>query len=87
MPVICRWGGVKIVLYFREIGRHKSPHFHVLCAEHSASIEIGTEQLFEGDLPPRQMNEVLAWAKLHRHELMAAWNAVQDGRVPGQIDA
>jgi hypothetical protein len=82
MPCVCRWAGVKIVLYSREIGRHNAPHFHVICAEHSASVKIGTEEVFEGDLPPRQLREVLAWAAAHREELTAAW-----GRAAGPPSA
>jgi hypothetical protein len=55
MPCIYRWPGVRIAVYSRKIRRYRAPHFHVTCAEYTASIAIGTEQVFEGDLPPRQM--------------------------------
>jgi hypothetical protein len=39
-----------------------------------------------GSLPRRQERLVLAWAELHRQELIANWDTLQDGRPPTKID-
>jgi hypothetical protein len=84
MPVICRWGSVKILLWSREDDRH-SPHFHVKCVATSASIDIETGKVYASTLSGNDLRAVLSWAETHRDELMAAWNEIQAGRSPGQI--
>jgi len=39
-----------------------------------------------GSLPQKQRRLVEAWAELHRDELIAAWNRLQQGRSPLPIE-
>jgi len=39
-----------------------------------------------GDLPQRQRRFVEAWAEIHQAELLAAWEQLQAGRLPGKIE-
>jgi hypothetical protein len=85
MPVLCRWGSISITIRSREDDRHE-PHFHVKCAERSASIGIGGE-IYASTLTGRELREVTEWAVKRRGELKVAWDEIQDGRAPGQIEA
>lgn len=85
MPVVCRWGGISIVIRSREDDRHE-PHFHVKCAERSASIAIGTESVHASTLTRQELRDVMAWASKRRAQLQHAWDEVQDGRSPSQIE-
>jgi hypothetical protein len=84
VPVICRIGGIRIVLRSREDDRHE-PHFHAMAAERSASVRIGDEHVYASTLTGAELAEVVRWAALRRAELRQAWDLVQDGRSPGQI--
>ncbi len=50
MPVIARFYGITIRMYFRE---HGTPHFHAVYGEHSGVFAIDTLELIEGALPNR----------------------------------
>jgi Domain of unknown function (DUF4160) len=84
VPVICRLGGIRIVLRSREDDRHE-PHFHAIAAERSASVKIGDERVYASTLTSAELAVVVEWAVRRRAELRQAWDAVQEGRVPGQI--
>jgi Protein of unknown function (DUF2442)/Domain of unknown function (DUF4160) len=71
VPVICRLGGIRIVLRSREDDRHE-PHFHAMAAERSASVRIGDEHVYASTLTGGELAEVVQWAarrraELHRH--------------------
>ena len=50
MPVITRFYGIVIKMYFKE---HGVPHFHALYGEYNGVIDIDTLTIIEGDLPNR----------------------------------
>jgi hypothetical protein len=50
MPVIARFYGILIKMYFRE---HGVPHFHAVYAEFNGVFDVTTLDMIEGDLPPR----------------------------------
>ena len=64
---------------------HPPPHFHVYYAEHKAIVDIGRCEISEGNIPKKQSKLVLAWAELHREELMADWELVMHGEEPFKI--
>ena len=51
---------IKIDVYSRE---HPLPHFHLIYAEYEALICIKTLELPKGQIPKRQLNKVIKWAK------------------------
>ncbi len=61
-------------MYFNE---HNPPHFHAEYNEYSASIEIGTLGLLEGNLPARVFSLVVEWAQEHREELLENWSTLE----------
>ena len=72
MPTISAFYGIIIRMYFAP-GEHPPSHFHAVYAEHHARIEIETGNVLSGSLPKRQMKLVVAWAELHKEDLLANW--------------
>ena len=58
MPVVAIVDGVKIEFYQDE---HPPPHFHARYAEFVAQIEIRTNKVLRGSLPPAKPGHVLLW--------------------------
>lgn len=60
MPVIARFYGILIKMFFRE---HGVPHFHAIYAELNGVFDVTTLEMIEGDLPPRAQRLVLDWGR------------------------
>lgn len=76
MPVICRFYGILIKMYFRE-AEHNPPHFHAIYGERIGLIDLDTLEMIEGDLPHKALTMVQEWGKKHRKELLDIWNTQQ----------
>jgi len=59
MPVIARFYGIVVKMYFSE---HGVPHFHAIYGEFNSVYNINTLEQIEGDLPPRAHRLVIDWA-------------------------
>ena len=59
MPVITRFYGILIKMYFSE---HGIPHFHAVYGEYNGVFKIQTLEMIEGDLPLRAQKMVKNWA-------------------------
>ena len=71
MPTISKFYGIKIMMFFDE---QNPPHFHASYAEFNAIILINDPQVDEGYLPSKQLRLVLAWAEIHKNELLENWD-------------
>lgn len=72
---------------FVEVGgSHHLAHLHAYCQEHVGIYGIDPIELIAGSLPKRQERLVLAWAELHRDELLSSWKTLQEGRPPSKIE-
>jgi hypothetical protein len=80
MPVIARFYGILIKMYFKE---HGIPHFHALYAEYNGVFEIESLEMIEGDLPDRAQQMVKEWARLHKKELLSMWKTQEFKKLPG----
>ena len=56
MPVIARFYGILIKMYFKE---HGVPHFHDVYGEFNGVYDVKTLEMIEGDLPQRAQRLVL----------------------------
>jgi len=65
---------------------HNPPHFHAYYQEFKALVNILTCEIMEGNLPSKQSKLVIAWAELHKDELLADWNLAANGESPFNID-
>ena len=79
MPVICRFYGIVIKLFFAD---HNPPHFHAVYGEYNAVFQIDTCEILEGDLPNRAQSLVKEWAKNNKEELVKMWNTQEFHELP-----
>lgn len=80
MPVIARFYGILIKMYFRE---HGIPHFHAIYGEFNGVFEVSTLDMLEGDLPARAQRLVRDWAGQYKEELLRMWETQEYKRLPG----
>ena len=80
MPVISRFYGIVIKMYFND---HMPPHFHAIYGEAVGMFDINTVELIEGDLPVRARKLVFEWANIHRDELLRMWNSKEFKQLEG----
>ncbi len=80
MPVIARFYGILIKMYFRE---HGMPHFHAIYAEFNGVFDIDSLEMIEGDLPRRAQRLVRDWAEQYQGELRRMWEAQEYKKLPG----
>jgi hypothetical protein len=83
MPTISRFFGISIAMFFDD---HGPPHFHARHGGGSAKVRIDTLEAIESELGRRQLRLVLAWAELHREELMENWQRARAGETLHPIE-
>ena len=77
MPEISLFYGIRVTMYYDD---HNPPHFH---AEYNGSkvlVDIINGRVLTGAFPSRQLKFVLAWAELHKDELMQNWELAKDDK-------
>ena len=84
MPTISIFYGIIIRMYCDK-AEHNPPHFHVYYQEQRATVDIRKCEIIKGALPKRQTRLVVAWAELHREELIADWLLATNGELPKPI--
>ncbi len=67
-------------------GDHPPPHFHARYGREEAQVRIDPVGLLTGHLPPRILAMVVEWAALHREELLANWDLMQNSAAPNNIE-
>ena len=80
MPVIARFYGIVIKMYFRE---HGVPHFHAIYAEFNGVFDTTTLEMIEGDLPHRAQRLVRDWAEQYKEDLQQMWKTQDYKKLPG----
>lgn len=80
MPVIARFYGIMIKMYFKD---HGVPHFHALYGEYNGVFEIHSLEMIEGDLPNRAQKLVKEWAAMYKGDLLEMWEKQQFKKLPG----
>lgn len=82
MPVIARFYGVVIKMYFSQ-SEHGVPHFHAMYAEYNGVFNIQTLEMIEGDLPLRAQRLAKEWGAQYQQELLRMWQTNEFRRLPG----
>lgn len=80
MPVVARFYGIVIKMYFRE---HGVPHFHAIYGEYNGVFDIESLEMIEGDLPRRALRLVKEWAKEYQSDLRQMWDSQEFKQLPG----
>ena len=65
---------------------HNPPHFHAYYQEFKALVNISTCEIMQGNIPSKQSKLIVAWAELHKEELLADWNLAINGENPFNIE-
>ena len=74
MPVISRFDGIVIKMYFRQ-KEHNPPHIHAIYGECIGLFEIESGKMFEGDIPLKERRLVEIFVKRNKSELLDMWNS------------
>ena len=75
MPVISRFYGIVIAMYFND---HNPPHFHAKYAGYEALYNFDG-MMFEGEVPKRANQLIRDWIELHKQELADNWERARSG--------
>jgi hypothetical protein len=86
LPEISRFFGIVIRMFVEAGGPHHLPHFHAYYQDEVGIYALDTVERLAGWLPTPQERLVLAWAEIHREELMRNWRSLQAGRPPSKIE-
>jgi len=82
MPVIARFYGILIKMYFSQ-SEHGIPHFHAVYGEFNGVFAIETLEMIEGDLPGRSRKLVREWAEIYKDDLLRMWQNNEFKQLPG----
>lgn len=75
MPLIKRFAHCQVRINLKD---HAPPHFHVLMRDgKEALIEISGLEILQGNVPRRELSEVLQWAASNRNMLMNKFEELQ----------
>lgn len=85
MPTISMFYGIIIRMYCAP-KEHNPAHFHAYYNDFVATIDINTCDVIESSLPNKQLKLVLAWAEIHKEELLADWSLAMNSELPFKID-
>ena len=80
MPIIARFYGIIIKMYFKE---HGIPYFHAIYGEYNGIFSIETLEMIEGDLPDRAQKMIKEWGMMYKDELMKLWRTQKFRKLPG----
>ena len=81
MPVLSRFYGITIRMYFQQ-SEHNPPHIHAIYGDDMAAVDIQTEEVMEGYLPPKELSLVNEWIEMNRDKLLKMWNTQNFEKLP-----
>ncbi len=85
MPTISMFYGIIIRMYCSP-KEHNPPHFHAYYQDYKAIVDINSCEVIDGDLPVKRKKMVLAWAEIHKDDLIADWELASKGELPFKIE-
>ena len=84
MPVISRFNGITIKMYYRN-REHNPPHIHAIYGECIGVFYISNGEMFEGDIPPKEQQRIKQFVLFHQKRLAQMWEK-QDFEVLSPIE-
>ena len=84
MPTISMFYGIIIRMFYAP-EEHNPPHFHAYYQDYRATVDINNCEIIKSDFPTKQAKMVVAWAEMHKDELLANWQLCQEGDIPFKI--
>jgi len=86
LPVISKFYGIIVMMYFFDRKKHKKPHIHVKYQDYESVIGLPDGKILEGSLPSPKLKLVLAWIVIHKKELIDDWNLASNGKAVFKIE-
>lgn len=83
MPTICMFRGIKITINWSE---HRPPHFHATYGGNEVLVLINELEVYEGEMPSKQLKMLLGWAAFHQEELKENWELAEKRQELFQIE-
>ena len=82
MPEISLFFGIRVTMYYDD---HNPPHFHANYNGQKILVDIIKGRVLRGSFPTKQLKIVLAWAEIHKDELMQDWELSKSGLPLNEI--
>ena len=82
MPIISRFFGILIYIYWRE---HEPAHFHAKYGSDDIIVEIETGKV-TGKISKRALSMIQEWRKIHKEELMNDWELAKQKKSLTKIE-
>ena len=79
MPIISKFYGIIIRVYFKDNEQHKFPHLHASYNNENAVFNFESKRI-EGTMPIKKRKIVEAWIIIHKKELEELWNKAVNGK-------
>ncbi|MDX2043566.1 MAG: DUF4160 domain-containing protein [Acidobacteriota bacterium] len=86
MPVLSRFYGVVVLMYFFDNRQHQQPHIHVQYGDQEAVISIPDGNVITGLISTAKLKLVQAWIEIHQDELMTDWSLAVTGQAISKIE-
>ena len=74
MPVISRFYGIVIMMYFKD-KEHNPPHIHAIYGDYEGLFLIATGEMHDGTMPKKAQLLVKEFIEQYRDELLGMWNS------------
>ncbi|MBT4937346.1 DUF4160 domain-containing protein [Candidatus Peregrinibacteria bacterium] len=74
MPVISRFYGISIMMYFHD---HSPPHIHAKYEGEICIVNIQTIEISSGNIAKNAKRMILEWVTIHQNELLENWKHAQ----------
>lgn len=81
MPVISRFCGITIKMYFRQ-KEHNPPHIHATYGEEIGLFSLKDGEMFEGDMELRYQQKIKAFIRKYRDNLLTMWENQRFEKLP-----
>lgn len=81
MPVISRFYGIVIKMYFKQ-KEHNPPHIHAIYGEHVGLFSLLDGEMFEGDVPLKEQRLVQKFIKTNQKKLTFMWETQEFEALP-----
>ncbi|MEW6481845.1 MAG: DUF4160 domain-containing protein [bacterium] len=82
MPIISRFFGIIIYMYWRE---HVPAHFHAKYGDEEVVVEIETGRV-TGYMSKRALSMVQEWRELHKEKLLNDWHLAEQNKPLKRIE-
>ncbi len=83
MPEISKFYGIHITMYYDD---HNPPLFHAEYDGYKAIVNINDCVVIKGFFPHKQLKLLLAWAEIHKEELLKNWELLAAFEQPNKIN-